>query len=166
MTVLAVERLSDLMAQPEDWQHMLTLQQEHWDEVASFKRLLKLDPDIPRYQELDRAGRLHVVIMRQEGEIVGYCVHVIANGVLHYRRLKVADDDVCFLRPHLRGAGEHRRMREFAMKTLKAKGIELVTARVRTGHERHVPTLCDIGFAPWDLVYACNLTEWEPAEED
>jgi predicted GNAT family acetyltransferase len=166
MTILAVERLSDLMLLPHDWMRSTELLQAHFDEVASFKHLLKLDPDFSRYQELERAGRLHVVVMRQEGEIVGYCVHVISNGLLHYRKLKVADDDVTFVAPHLRGTGEHRRMREFAMKTLKEKGIELVSARVRTGHERHVPTLCEIGFAPWDLVYACDLTAWEPPKEE
>jgi hypothetical protein len=164
MTTLAVERLSDLTLSPEDWQQAFGMLEAHYKEVATFKHLLKLNPDLPRYQQLEREERLHIVIMREGSAIVGYSVHVIANGLLHYRNVRVADDDVHYLMPHLRGTGEHARMRRFAMQTLKARGVQLITARSRFGHE-HDKAIKDIGFEPWDLVYACDLTQWEPPSE-
>jgi len=164
MTILSVERLSDLLLLREDWQQLYGMLEKHYREVATFKDLLIFNPDLPRYQQLEREQRLHIVIMRQDSAIVGYSVHVIANGLLHYRNIKVADDDIHYLVPHLRGTGEHARMRRFAMQTLKGKGVQLITARSRFGHE-HDKALKDIGFEPWDLVYACDLTRWEPPAE-
>jgi hypothetical protein len=52
-------------------------------------------------------------------------------------------------------------MRSFALKTLKDRGVQLVTARNRIGHV-HDKSLRAMGFEPWDMIYALDLTKWEP----
>jgi hypothetical protein len=162
MTTLAVERLTDLMMSP-DWMRAFAMLGEHWQEVATHKHLMKLNPDLPRYRQLDHEKRLHIVIMRDDDEIVGYSVHVI-NTMLHYRNVVIADDDVHFLVSRLRGTGEHARLRQFAMSTLKERGVHIITARSRVGY-LHETSLKAMGFTDWDRVYCCDLTKWQPPAE-
>jgi hypothetical protein len=163
MTTVAIERLSDLMLQAQDWMQAFGMLRDHYDEVATHKHVLKFNPDLPRYQQLDREKRLHIVVMRENGDIVGYSVHII-NTMLHYRNVMVADDDVHFLVPRLRGTGEHRRLREFAMRTLQERGVQLVMARSKIGH-LHETALQGMGFEVWDMNYVCDLTKWKPPPE-
>jgi L-amino acid N-acyltransferase YncA len=162
MTTLAVEKLSALMSSP-DWPMAFKMLGDHWQENATHKHLMKLNPDLPRYVQLEREKRLQIVVMRDDGEIVGYSVHII-NTMLHYRNVVVADDDIHYLVPRLRGTGEHKRLREFAMKTLKERGVHIVIARTREGH-LHDTSLAAMGFATWDRNYCCDLTKWEPPVE-
>ena len=159
--IFAIESLSLLMTTPDDWAEAFSMLNDHYKETATFKHIMIFNPDLPRYLQLDREKRLHLVIAREDNKIVGYSLHIIANGLLHYRHVKVADDDIHYLASHLRGTGAHARMRTFAMQTLKDRGVQLVTARNRVGHE-HDNSLKAMGFEPWDLVYACDLTQWKP----
>ena len=76
----------------------------------------------------------------------------------------VADDDIHYLVPRLRGTGEHKRLREFAMMTLQERGVQLVMARSKIGH-LHETALYDMGFKAWDINYVCDLTSWKPPAE-
>ena len=84
MTTLAIERLSDLINQHQDWQQMFAMLGDHYKEVATHKHVLTLNPDLPRYQQLEREKRLHIVVMRDNSDVVGYSVHIL-NTMLHYR---------------------------------------------------------------------------------
>lgn len=159
MTTLAVEKLASILGSP-DWAWVRGLLDEHWDEVAQYKHLLKLAPDIERYEKLELADSLHVVIMRDGGVVVGYSVHFIVRGHPHYKHLTTAEDDIHYLVPQLRGTGKHEEMRRFALKTLKQRGVQFVTARMKVGLE-HDKTLRRIGFKPLDVTYTLDLTTSE-----
>ena len=51
---------------------------DHWEEVANNKDTIPLDIDWERYRALDDDGSLHVLTARDDGELVGYVMHVIA----------------------------------------------------------------------------------------
>lgn len=159
---LAVEKLADLAAHY--WKRAEQLLNAHWKEIVPNKELMKLDIDVPKYAEAEAKDRLHIVIMRDDDNlIVGYSVHFLTRHP-HYQRLLVAEDDVHFLVPELRGKGHHKLMRSFALRTLKERGVQFVTARVKVGQE-HDKTLRRLGYAPIDMVYGLDLTKWPPSEE-
>lgn len=154
---LAVEKLSKLMC--DDWEHANQLLHAHWQEVAHDKELMKLDPNLDKYIEADFKQRLHIVVMRDDGDkIVGYSVHFLTQHP-HYRGMTCAEDDVHYLIPEFRGTGNHELMRTYALRTLKERGVQFVTARVKVGHE-HDKTLRNLGYGPVDMVYGLDLTKW------
>jgi hypothetical protein len=163
MTTLAVEKLADLVKVDDKghsgWPEFEALLKQHWQEIAKFKELMTLNPHLPRYLQIEREGRLHLVVMREDGRMVGYSMHLIVKGHPHYRHLTTAEDDIHYLVPKLRGRGAHEDMRVFALCTLAERGVHFVTARTKVGHP-HETTLRRIGYVPFDMVYALNLTAW------
>jgi len=156
---LQVEKLADLL-KGDGHRHF----NAHWQEVAKFKDILKLSPFVGKYEAIERDGRLHICTLRQDGNICGYSLHFIVRGHPHYSQLTFAEDDMHYLMPHLRGTGAHFALRCFALKTLKERGVQFVTARTKFGHG-HYTVLRKIGFEPLDQVYGMDLTKWEsPAE--
>ena len=163
--VFAVQKLTALMKPDANghsvWKDMLPILHEHWTEVAMFKEILVLNVHVQRYIDIERAGRLHIVTLWLDGKLHGYSVHIIVNGHPHYKQLTWAEDDVHFIHPAYRGTGIHEDMRAFALRTLKERGVDFVTARTKVGHQ-HDMTLRQMGFKPLDNVYGLNLRDWQP----
>lgn len=97
--VIQRERWSDQL-RDEAW----PLFERHWDEVALDKETVPLDPLWDVYAELDQKELLLIVTVRLGSKLIGYCSHFIIPN-LHYRSLKVADNDIFWLAP------EHRNSR-------------------------------------------------------
>ena len=76
----------------------LPLLDRHYDEIAQFKGVQKLDPDWETYDALEKTGKLWVMTVRDRGIMVGYIVMVISRA-LHYRNLIMATEDIHFLLP-------------------------------------------------------------------
>jgi len=77
------------------------LLERHWKEVALDQETVPLDPLWDTYTSLDKAGLLVIVTARLDDRLIGYTSHFIAPN-LHYRSLRVADNDIFWLAP------EHR----------------------------------------------------------
>lgn len=159
---IALDSLSYLIEY--ERRELVELLQEHWVEVAKYKRLMKLSPHFAAYLKAEKEGRFHVVTARSPSKLVGYSAHWIIKHHPHYHHMMVAEDDVHYLIPELRGTGLHERMRCFALQSLKMRGVHFVTARTKVGHG-HESSLVRIGYAPLDVVYGLNLLDWEPREE-
>jgi hypothetical protein len=68
----AVEPFVDVWAQAQP------LTRPHYDEIAKNKELLKLNPDLEKYELLDRSGNLLLITARADGRLVGYFLWIIA----------------------------------------------------------------------------------------
>lgn len=86
------------------------LTQAHYDEIATDKRLMVLDPDWKRFHDLEAADALLTLIMRVDGEMVGYSVSILVPQHLHYRGLAYAHNDLIFVRKDMRGHGRGVRL--------------------------------------------------------
>ena len=83
----------------------IALVQEHRDELATYKDVMALNPDRERYKELEDAGRLKTLVLRDDdNKIVGYSVLVFSRS-LHYKDLSLATNDVIYVRKDLRNTG-------------------------------------------------------------
>ena len=137
----------------DDFETFQSLQTAHYREVAGFRAVLdKLNPNWVQYKALEANGRLHLIKARAwNGGLIGYSAHLI-HAHLHYKHVLVAEDDVFYVTPTMRGRGVARHMREFACATLKEKGVKLVLARVKpTIPHTHLEKL---GYEVMETVYA------------
>lgn len=73
----------------------------HYEELTLDKHIVKLDPDWARYSDMEHAGIFHFLSAREDEKLVGYSAFFI-NQSLHYKSLRVAQNDVMFLHPSKR----------------------------------------------------------------
>ncbi len=103
----------------------------HYEELTLHKEVVRLDPDWERYLELEGEGKLAILVMRKEGEMVGYSVFFLTRH-LHYRGLFFAMNDVLFLREDLRGGMGLRLIRE-SEKRLGELGVKKIVWHAKSG---------------------------------
>lgn len=77
------------------------LQHAHWDELATNKAIMKLDPATSRYRDIEQAGALFAVLAYDGDMMVGYSVNFVSVN-LHYSALLMAQNDVLFVHPDYR----------------------------------------------------------------
>ena len=75
---------------------MLPLLPLHWEMLALDRDKVPLAPQWHVYDERDARGELHIVVLRQDGRIIGYYWGFIAPG-LHYASCLTATMDIFFV---------------------------------------------------------------------
>jgi GNAT superfamily N-acetyltransferase len=133
----------------------LPLLDRHYEEIAQFKDVQKLDPDWETYEALERTGKLWVMTVRDRGSMVGYIVMVI-NRNLHYKQLMMATEDIHFLLPAYRKGLIGYRMLAKAKEAMKARGCRMAAMRCKAGMS-HAPLFERLGGELSDMVYAFKL---------
>jgi len=125
---------------------------DHWHEIALNKDTVPLEPDWERYRQLERAGVLNLTTARDDGELVGYALYIVAAN-LHYRGLVVADSDVFFLDRRYRRGSAGLRLLQAAEDNLVAAGVGRIVNRVKIHHDVG-PIFLRLGFTPIERVYS------------
>jgi GNAT superfamily N-acetyltransferase len=111
----------------ERWPEVLHELQEHWpahwNEVATHKDKIPLDPDYVGYQRQHEGGHLHVTTARASGKLAGYVVAIVRPH-LHYAHSLSAFYDLYYLAPAYRKGWNGVRLFREAERALKARGVE------------------------------------------
>ncbi|QRF55306.1 GNAT family N-acetyltransferase [Variovorax paradoxus] len=126
-TTYKVERWRDLRRE------MLPLLVQHWKEIALNHAAVPLDIDHEKYDALDKDGALHIVTVRQDGELVGYHVAII-SGHLHYKSTLHGITDVYWLAPAHRQGFTGIRLFRHVEKEMAALGVR----KLFTGTKVHL----------------------------
>jgi GNAT superfamily N-acetyltransferase len=117
----------------------------HYAEIATDKAIKPLDPDLDKYQELEKAGMLRIFTVRIEpdnlesdlprcdGRLIGYFVSIIAKG-LHYQQTTLAINDIMYVDPAYRGTTVSYRMMKGAALDLKNLGADILTIHMKTDY--------------------------------
>ncbi|MDB5595746.1 MAG: hypothetical protein JWM36_2707 [Hyphomicrobiales bacterium] len=113
---------------PEAMAEIMPMWTAHNAEIAAEHDKPLLDPDLGRYMALHQAGKLHVIVPRESGEVIGYLFAAVETH-LNRRTTLCAFYDLYYVRPeHRRGwTGVH--LFKEAERTLKARGVK----RLNTG---------------------------------
>lgn len=126
----------------------------HREELATHKDIMPLKPDVARYKKAEEAGGLlTLAVLDDECNIVGYSVTILTHA-LHYESLKMAINDLIFLRKDLRGAAIGLKLILETMRVSKEKlGGGLITfhAKKDTAFAEILPKL---GFEIQDIIYS------------
>ena len=112
---------------------MSSLNELHYDEIATHKDLKVLKPDYDKYLEMERLGMLRVFTVRNQveergittmaegryrGDLIGYFVTFISPH-MHYSDCIYALNDILYIHPDYRGGTVGYRLFKEAMQDLR-----------------------------------------------
>jgi hypothetical protein len=126
--------------------------QQHWSEIALNKELMVLSPDQARYEALEASGNLIVLGAYENDVLVGYSVSFYTTH-FHYSNLTVAQNDLLFLVPHLRGTRMGLDLIYETEREAVAKGAKMMLwhAKPNTTLQQLMPRL---GYGIQDIIYS------------
>jgi GNAT superfamily N-acetyltransferase len=130
------------------------LLESHWREIAHYQDI-PLDPDWEFYESMQDIGRLRFYTARDNGRLVGYCVFFVAPN-RHYMSSLQASQDILFLHPEYRNAGNGRALVLYCDAQLREEGVQAVYQHVKSAHD-FGPLLLNCGYELVDLIYAKRL---------
>ena len=143
--IFAVEPLAKAYAEAAE------LTKLHWHEVAPYKEVNQLNPDMKRYQMLEHAGQLVLVTARIEGHLVGYIMMLLYPHP-HYCHVLNAMDDLHFLQKDYRNGFTFMRMIAFAEIEMKNRGVRIMALRTKAEQD-HGALFVRLGYKPQDITY-------------
>ena len=71
--------------------------EEHYEEIARNKQVMKLKPNWQLYDQMDATGWLYIYIAMQDNVCIGYSMNIMMHH-LHYADLRIAQNDVLFVK--------------------------------------------------------------------
>jgi hypothetical protein len=133
----------------------LALLDSHYEEIAQFKQVQRLDPDWEAYYRLEQAGKLWVMTVRADGRMVGYIVMLLTTD-MHYRQLLRATEDIHFILPEYRKGLTGYRLLVRMKQAMAEKGAHTITLRTKANSD-HGVLFERLGGVLHDLVYTIVL---------
>lgn len=97
----------------------------HWEEVGQNKIKMQLDPDIQKLDKMNSLGMLHIVIARNNGNLVGYHASII-DTLIHYKNVLAAKGDLHWLHPEYRKGTTGLKLFKEVERTLKLRGVQVM----------------------------------------
>lgn len=128
---------------------------EHWQEIALDKEIIKLNPDWEGYARLDNINALRVYTARKDDKLVGYFV-VIVSKSLHYRDHLFANNDIIFLTKAARKGLTGVKLIKYAIDSLAAEGISKLHINTKA-HQPFDAILERLNFEEIERVYSLVL---------
>ena len=131
------------------------LLQDHWEEIAVNKSVIKMNPDWEAYHNLEDNGALKIFTARSDDTLIGYFVVLIRNHI-HYKDHIFAANDVLFLKQEHRKGLTGAKLMKFAEKCLKDDGVSVLVVNTK----RHKPfdgLLEWLGYSHVENVYSKYL---------
>jgi predicted GNAT superfamily acetyltransferase len=128
---------------------------QHYDEVAQFKSVNVLDPDIDTYLRLQEKGSLLTLVAFVDGSCVGYSCNIISPN-MHYRQALYCKNDVLFLHKDYRHSMIGLRLIRETERLAKERGAQLMLwhAKERTALNSLLPRL---DYKVVDVIHAKEL---------
>lgn len=97
----------------------------HWNEIGQNKIKMQLDPDIQKLDKLNSLGMLHIVIVRDNGKLVGYHASII-DTLIHYKNILAAKGDLYWLHSDFRKGSTGIKLLKEVERTLRLRGVQVI----------------------------------------
>jgi hypothetical protein len=135
----------------EIWREMDELLSLHYEEVALYKSLIKLEPMWNQYFALEDLGRFIIYTVRDDGVLVGYGAFFVTPH-MHYGSTVVAMNDVLFIHPEYRKSTGGYRLIKFCDESLRQRGdIHKITWHVKIAKD-WTKVLHKLGYADEEIM--------------
>jgi GNAT superfamily N-acetyltransferase len=128
----------------------------HYDEIAMDKDVVKLNPFIEAYQQLDDAGGLAIITMRADSVLVGYSFFALQYS-FHYRDLVMAVNDLFYIKPEFRGTMQGAILIKKSENILRDLGIQQIQMRTKT-YANFGILLERCGYQEVEVAYRKNIS--------
>jgi len=134
------------------WDELCALFQDHWDEVALNKQVMKLKPDMVRYKTMYEQGMLLVLGAWNDDVLVGYSVNFVMQH-LHYADLRICSNDLLFVSQALRKGRVGLRLIRATEVAAKEAGAKLMLwhGKPNTALVEIMPAL---GYGVQDVIFS------------
>ena len=132
-----------------------SLFEEHYEEIALNKQVMKLKPNWDVYHKAEDLGTLFTFLAKKEGKCVGYSSNMIGNH-LHYADLLYCQNDLLFVSKEHRGGS-------LGIKLMKAteKHAKLLGCKLMLWHAKQDTTLAQmlprLRYGVQDIVFSKEL---------
>lgn len=127
----------------------------HWDEIAPYRDLFTLNPNVELYEAAEKAGGIVIITARQSGALIGYIVMMLHKH-MHYQHVLVATDDIHFIHPDHRKGRVGLHLIAAAEREMKRRGAGMMTLRTKVDHN-HGLLFEHLGYDAQDVVYTKRL---------
>lgn len=135
------------------------LLERHWDEIAKFKEITVIKPDLTRYQRADEEGRFIGLVAEcschHGPEVIGYSANFLGQN-LHYSDVRFAQNDVLYVMPEHRRSTAGARLMAETIRLAKSKGAQLMLwhAKENTALNALLPRH---GYEVMDVIWAKRI---------
>lgn len=136
---------------------MKELYQEHWEEIAGDKDVIKLNPNYETYAQMASLGFIHLVTVRDEENLVGYHLSLVYPH-LHYMDSLTAFTDIFFLKKEYRKGRVGINLFKYMEHSLRAKKVQKIY--MGTKLKLDIGNLLErLGYTPIERLYTKILKE-------
>lgn len=105
----------------------------HYAEIAGDKRM-PMNPDVAMYRTLEAAGMLQILVVREDGRMIGYMIFSVhAHG--HYADILCGFEDAYFIYISHRKGGIGIKMIRESIRHLKARGVKRIFIHTKKSHD-------------------------------
>tara|TARA_Y100000004_G_scaffold70425_1_gene79163 strand:+ start:549 stop:1058 length:510 start_codon:yes stop_codon:yes gene_type:complete len=99
--------------------------EEHYEEIARNKQIMKLKPNYQLYEALNSTGWLFVYVAMRDDVCIGYSMNIMMHH-LHYADLRIAQNDVLFVKKEFRGGRLGLRLLKVTEDHARSEGCKLM----------------------------------------
>ena len=99
--------------------------EEHYEEIARNKQVMKLKPNWPLYDTINATGWLFIYVAMQDDVCIGYSMNLMMHH-LHYADLRVCQNDVLFIKKEFRGGRLGLRLIKITEDHARSEGCKLM----------------------------------------
>ena len=99
--------------------------EEHYEEIARNKQVMKLKPNYQLYEALNSTGWLFIYVAMQDNVCIGYSMNIMMHH-LHYADLRIAQNDILFVKKEFRGGRLGLRLLKVTEDHARSEGCKLM----------------------------------------
>ena len=99
--------------------------EEHYEEIARNKQIMKLKPNYQLYEALNSTGWLFIYVAMRDDVCIGYSMNIMMHH-LHYADLRIAQNDVLFVKKEFRGGRLGLRLLKVTEDHARSEGCKLM----------------------------------------
>jgi len=116
--------------------------EEHYEEIARNKQVMKLKPNWQLYDQMNATGWLYIYLAMQGDVCIGYSMNIMMYH-LHYADLRIAQNDVLFVKKEFRGGRLGLRLLKATEDHARSEGCKLMLwhAKENTALDKLLPKL-------------------------
>ena len=129
--------------------------EEHYEEIARNKEVMKLKPDKKAYRNLEEANQIFILSAWQDDVLIGYSVNFVLNHP-HYADLLLAQNDLLYIKKEMRGSRAGLRLIKETETHATSLGCKLMLwhAKENTALGAILPRLI---YGVQDIIYSKEL---------
>jgi hypothetical protein len=131
-------------------EEMLSLLDEHYEELTLNKHVVKLNPNWSEYDRREKAGKFVYLTARDGDTLIGYSAWFVDYHI-HYADLKVAMNDVIFLKKEYRQGMTGIKLIKYSEKVVRELGVNKVAWHIKESNDFR-PILQRMGYAEEDII--------------